>query len=126
MMRSLFLFFFMCFTSLIYAQQTNCYQKLKTGKFYYEVNGERINITRTKNKQIESNVSGKSKLILKISWENDSTYTLTHIKDVNMPGCLTKGDWIKGHIIRCDGTSYRVRYYSNKCGNGEADFKVGE
>lgn len=78
------------FAYTCYAQQTNCYQKLKTGKFYYEVNGERINITRTKNKQVESDVSGKSKLILKISWEMIPHIPLLILKISICPVALPK------------------------------------
>jgi len=107
-------------TSFVYGQNTKKeLEKFRTGKFTYLGQEEDVVIIRTKKQQTETYNQGKSKLILKIEWVNDSTYVLTHQKAIEAPGCLTKGDWIKTIITSQDGNKYTCTYTSNKCGSGE-------
>jgi hypothetical protein len=105
-----------------YAQENNSYEKFKTGIFAYEGRVGEVEICRTKKRQTEIYTNGKSKLILKIEWVNDSTYVLTHKKSKNAPGCLDKGDWIKAIIVASDNDTYTCSYTSNKCGEGKSVF----
>lgn len=108
--------------SPVFSQDQNSFDDLKTGKFAYEGNEGEIEIIRTKKKQIEIFNNGKSKLILKIKWLNDSTYVLTHIKAKNAVGCLQKGDTIKAIILNRNGNRYECSYSSNRCGDGKSVF----
>lgn len=105
------------------SQGQNGFDDLKVGKFTYEGKEGEIEIVRTKNRQVEIYNNGKSKLILKIDWINDSTYVLTHIKSINAPGCLEKGDWIRATITSRSGDTYECTYTSNRCGSGKSVFK---
>ena len=110
------------FINLTYGQDAQCLEKMKIGKFKYEGKLDGTVIVRTKKKHIEYSNGGKSKLILKVEWKNDSTYVLTHKKSIKDPGCLEKGGQIKVEIISCEGNKYLARYTSDNCGNGESWF----
>jgi hypothetical protein len=122
MKSNLFVLLLICFSGTAFGQKTNCFKKHVIGKFTYQDRQHESEIIRTRTKQTEIFNFGKSKLILKIKWLNDSTYVLTHQKAINAPGCLDKGDWIKATITNCDETHYTATYTSNKCGNGKSTF----
>jgi len=105
------------------AQSTDNFLKMRTGRFKYANKLEGTTIVRTKKKQVEYSNNGNSKLILRVKWLNDSTYTLTHKKSVNKdPGCLVKGVEILVQIKECDSLAYFATYSSTKCGKGESYF----
>lgn len=104
------------------AQHTSDFQDLKTGKFTYVGKEGETEIIRTKRKQVETFNGGKSKLILKIKWMNDSTYILTHKKAINAPGCLQKNDWINVVITRRWGNRFECSCSSENCGQGQIVF----
>ena len=104
-------------------QDSGCLEKFRTGTFQYETGGgEKVIIYRTKRKQTEVFNNGKSKLILKIKWLNDSTYLLIQKKAVNAPGCLKKGDIIKTRVVSCEGERFTCEYSSERCGKGKSVF----
>lgn len=106
----------------VFSQDQIDFESIKTGRFTYEGKEGEVEIIRTKRKQIEIFNEGKSKLILKIKWINDSTYVLTHKKSINNSGCLDKGDWIKAKILKRKKDRYECSYTSNKCGGGKSVF----
>lgn len=110
---------FFCVSHCLYSQNSDCLNKIKTGKFTYPGEEGKVEIIRTKKTQTEVYNNGVSKLILKIQWLNDSTYVLTHKKSVNAPGCLEKGDWMKATVFKCEENRYSCEFTSNKCGNGQ-------
>lgn len=99
-----------CICAVISYSQTDNYERFKTGVFtYVDVPGN-VEIIRTETTQTEILNNGKSKMILKITWENDSTYVLKLKKLVNMPGILRKGDVIVTTIYEADQNSYKYSY----------------
>jgi hypothetical protein len=106
----------------VFSQDQNKYEDFKTGKFTYQGKSGVVEIIRTNKKQVEIFNDGKSKLILKINWINDSTYILTLIKKINIHGCLERGDWIKATITNRNGNKYECTYISKNCGGGKSVF----
>ena len=104
------------------AQLASDFHDLKTGKFTYEGKEDDTEIIRAKRRQVEIFNGGKSKLILKIKWMNDSTYILTHKKAINAPGCLQKNDWINVVITRRWGNRFECSCSSENCGQGQIVF----
>ena len=113
---------FCLFWIQLFSQEHRPYEKFKTGKFTYEGRIGEVEIIRTKKTQTEIYNEGKSKLIFKIKWVNDSTYILKHQKSINAPGCLEKGDWIKAIILGSENNKYTCSFTSNKCGEGQSVF----
>lgn len=114
-MKSYTIFFALLFVTLSSAfsqESDSCLLSLRKGKFTYEGKSGEVTIIRTKNRQEEIFNGGRSKLIMKIKWINNSTYVLTHIKSVNAPGNMKKGDKIFCSIPQCEGDHYTVRYTS--------------
>lgn len=100
-----------------FSQNQTHFDDLKTGKFTYAENEGETEIIRTKRKQTEIYNDGKSKLVMKIRWENDTTYVLTLKREVNAPGCLQKGDWIRTTIVKRSGNRYECSSTSKRCGS---------
>jgi hypothetical protein len=123
MKKSILLSIFVTLSILGFGQKENEYTKFHTGTFTYESSGEDVIIKRTKTRQTETYNDGKSKVILKIKWENDSTYILTHIKSVNVgESCLKKSDSIKSVIMVVEGNKCFVRFSTKNCGQGACHF----
>jgi hypothetical protein len=122
--RLLFLSLLLNGLSLIsFGQNKDCLKSMRTGKFTYAGrNGEGIEILRSKGEQVELTNNGRSKLILSIDWRAEDIYVLTLKKIVNNQGCLNPGDWIRVKIIACEGTSYKAKFDSERCGSGESVF----
>jgi hypothetical protein len=116
------LFFICCLSEAVYSQDSLCLKNMRTGTFTYEGQEGRVEIIRTRKKQVENYNGGKSKIILRIKWVNDSTYVLTFRRAKNAPGCLKEGDTITTRILECDGNSYYCEYSSRRCGGGRITF----
>jgi virulence-associated protein VapD len=65
------------------AQNNDC-KNFKTGKFKITANGSTVYIDRTKETQIET-VDDGTRIILKIKWIDDCTYTLQFVKYASNP-----------------------------------------
>jgi len=109
--------------SEMYSQSTEkdelkCLKSLRKGTFKYVEENEEYMIVRTRKRQIEMSLDGKSQLILKIKWLDERTYVLTFVKEINMTGCLRRHDTITTKIESCSGDTYKFSYLSNSCGHG--------
>ncbi|UTW61240.1 hypothetical protein KFE98_14615 [bacterium SCSIO 12741] len=116
--------FFTLVASSLQAQDSDCLSKLKTGTFAYDMGGTTVTVTRTKSKQIEVFGKGESKIINKVKWISDTEYELTYVKNVNAPGCLSKGDKMVVNVLECEATQYKVKIASIKCGSAEAWIRI--
>jgi len=93
---------------------------MRRGIFAYKTSmGTEVKVIRRKQKQKEISNGGKSKLITKIRWVNDSTYVLIFKREKNDPECLKKGTRIINTIIKCSENEYTVRSFSVECGKTE-------
>jgi len=105
----------------------DCLAALRTGQFKtISHKGREIlcTIKRTKNKQVESYNSGKSKIISRVKWISPTRYTLTTLKHVNIrPGCDNVGDVATVDIIACEGDYYTYTWSQEGCGSGEGRYK---
>ena len=113
-------FLFFSFSLTFFSQKKDPYKRFKKGEFAYVGQENAVKIIRTKRKQIEVFGDGKSKLILKIDWTNDSTYVLTHLKSINANGCLKKGEQIITTIINSTADKYTCFYTTKNCGEGRS------
>src|SRR5690606_18000766 len=106
------------------AQEQSCLESFHTGSFRYESESNTIYVERTKTKHVETFNNGSSKIIMRVNWLTDSTYTLTLQKLVNAPGCLIKADVIMSRITKCSDNSYLCAYETEGCGRvtGETRF----
>ncbi|MFT7614854.1 MAG: hypothetical protein ACI9J3_003841 [Parvicellaceae bacterium] len=120
--KTLTLLLFICLIGSFNAQTNDCVGKIKTGKFEYYAGDVTITVVRTKKKQIET--FNSSKVINKIKWISETEYITTFVKEINLPGCLEKGDKMKMTIVECNGTEYKVQATSAKCGNVEVVVKI--
>ncbi len=121
MKKHMLLLLFVCAGVISFAQESNKYEKFKTGTFTYAGDAySGTKIVRTKSKQTEIINNGQAKVIMKIKWINDSTYVLTLVKAVNAPGCLKKGDTITTVITSSTGNQYTFRSETANCGGAEA------
>ena len=122
-MKNFFLVSFLV-TSVFYskAQTKEELQKFHTGTFSYKGMESEVQIIRTKKVQKEIFNKGKSRIIMKIEWLDDSTYVLTVKKIIDSPGCIKKGDKIFATIKSTNGNTYNCAYKSANCGSGETVF----
>ena len=117
-MKPFSVFLFMLFSLGSFGQDENKFEKFHTGRFTYEgEEGETI-VKRSKKRQVEVFNKGKSKLVLKISWTNDSTYVLVLLRSVRASGCLKRRDWIEVTITSCTEEKYTYVSHTNNCGDG--------
>lgn len=73
----------LCFCILVSAQGNDC-KNFKTGRFKIVADGSTVYIDRTKETQTET-VDDGTKLLLKIKWIDDCTYTLQFVKYFSNP-----------------------------------------
>jgi hypothetical protein len=109
---------------MVWSQDSKCNVDYKTGTFIYEDPTVKAIIVRTETQQKESWNDGKSFILMKIKWQNDSTYVLTVKKVVNAPGCVKKGTKIWTTIESCDGKKINFSYKTKSCGDGKASMII--
>ena len=120
-----------CFAILaltsLQAQDSNCLENFKTGKFEGISQKDKVDgylIVRKKNKQIETFNHGESKIISKIKWQTDSTFTLKTLKHVNVnDGCDKVGATAYLKIIKCDEDICVMTWKQKGCGTGTATIR---
>ena len=122
-LRKLLLF---CIIPLMFgslsAQKFNDLNNFKTGTFLGLEDGRVIDdyvIVRKKKRQIETYNKGKSKIISKIAWQTDRTFTLTTIKHVNVgKGCDKIGSIAYFTITNCNNGLCLMSWEQDGCGVG--------
>lgn len=119
MNHTLIFIFLACFCTSAKSQSSDDYKKFHIGTFVYGGKKD-VEIIRTKKMQTEVYNAGKSKIIMKIVWLNDSTYMLTVKKLVNAPGCLQKKDWITSVILDIQGNKSICSSRTANCGLSQA------
>ena len=106
----------------IQAQDSDCLKSIRTGKFESvteDGQGFDYTVIRKKKKQIEIFNNGKSKVISKIDWIDDSNYTLTTLKWKNAnSGCDHIGAVAYVEILNCDESIQVLRWQQDGCGEG--------
>ena len=122
------LFFTILTGSAICAQDTDCLKGLRTGVFVNlpEKDGGvdiPYKVIRKKSKQIEIYNDGKSKIVSRIKWINDTTYTLTTTKLVNAPGCDKVGATATVKITACENSIFSFVWSQEGCGEGHSALK---
>lgn len=125
--RVLILFVFLSGYST-YAQDSNCLTSLRIGEFVaVSEDGKKLGykVIRKKNKQTEIYNNGKSKIISRIKWLNDSTYTLTTLKMINTPnpGCDKIGAIATVKILDCSNSIQLCEWSQKGCGTGISRLK---
>lgn len=85
-MKKILLIVLVATLSTANAQKNDC-KNFKTGKFKITANGSTVTIDRTKETQTET-VDDGTKIILKIKWIDDCTYTLQFVKYASNPNNL--------------------------------------
>lgn len=109
-----------------YAQDSQCLEEIRTGKFKaISEDGKELAYTviRKKKKQIEVYNNGQSKIVSRIDWLNDSTYTLTTIEKINAPGCDKVGAIARVRILNCKNLIQTCEWSQDGCGKGVTRLK---
>ena len=85
----------------------------------------RSKIKRTKRKQIEFFNSGKSRVVSKITWLNDSSYMLIVKKCVNCPDVSLAqiGASTKVSITECTGNKFKCRIFLSSENSVEVEYE---
>ena len=81
-----------------------------------------MEVIRTSKEHVEVYNKGNAKLFHAIRWDNDSTFTLTMKRSVNVVTCLKKGAIMKTTITTCSGNRYASKSISVYCGDTEESF----
>jgi hypothetical protein len=114
-MKILMLFTLLTVTGVCLAQESSC-QDFKEGKFYMKsTDGPRFIIIRKGNKQIEYIDGQPKKMMLRVKWIDDCTYTLKEpIFKIHKKGAdLPKGTVLTVKITNTTPTYYEIRVTAN-------------
>jgi len=102
-------------------QNNGCLIKIRTGEFVsVSEDGKELpyKVTRGETEQIETYNDGKSKIISKIVWTSDSSFTLTTTNKINAPGCDKVGAVAFVKVINCEGAIQVYQWSQEGCGTG--------
>jgi len=99
----------------------DCLARIRKGVFVPEQAGP-MEVIRTGKEYVEVYNEGDAKLFHAIRWDNDSTFTLTMKRSVNVLTCLKKGEIMKTTITTCQGNRYESKSISLYCGDTEESF----
>jgi hypothetical protein len=103
----------------VQGQSNSCLISARNGEFISEDEGKTpYKVIRDNEKQIDIFNSGKSKIISKITWTNDSFFTLTTIRKVRAPGCDKVGATAYIRITSCSDSIQVYQWSQEGCGTG--------
>lgn len=119
-MKNLLIIIFSLFASFAFSQEESCAQ-FKDGLFVLKSDGKTYHITRKGNRQTETSLTEKGKVILEVEWINECTYTLKLIKEKGkkIKTKLPKDFKLIVEIIEINGNSYTQVTTANM-----ADFEI--
>ncbi|MDT0555429.1 hypothetical protein [Patiriisocius hiemis] len=102
------------FTTIIYAQEKNCY-KYKSGEFRYLKEERPEKIIRTETLQTEINPINNVIIKTSIEWTSDCSYVLTYSEILNHPQDVSSaiGKRIYCEIIETNGDQFKVHAKSD-------------